>query len=77
MTSKKFLNGTSVTYAYTLASQLSAVTDSRGVTSYTYDPRDRLLTCNEPDGARLGPHQFHPIRSERYSGSIRRHQGQS
>ena len=50
---KEFSDSTSVSYAYTPTGQMSAVTDSRGTTTYKYDARNRLLSRTDPDGPYL------------------------
>ena len=50
LTEKSFSDGTPTeTFTYTLTGELASVTDNRGVTSYLYDERDRLLSRTEPD----------------------------
>jgi RHS repeat-associated protein len=50
---KEFIDGTSVSYTYTKTGQVETVTDSRGVTTYKYDKRDRLISRTDPSGVHL------------------------
>jgi len=50
---KTFPDTTFVEFSYTDTAQRETVTDSRGVTSYVYDNRDRLETLTYPDGRKL------------------------
>ena len=43
-------NDPDVSYTYTLTGQMESVTDVRGVTSYAYDVRDRLVGRTDPAG---------------------------
>ena len=47
------LDVTQVIYTYTPAGQRETVTDERGVTTYGYDLRDRLISVENPDGSTL------------------------
>ena len=54
---KSFSNSNiaSVTYSYdAVTSQLTGVTDGRGLTSYVYDERDRLVSMTNPEGKSVG-----------------------
>ncbi len=47
-------NDPDVSYTYTLTGQMESVTDVRGVTSYAYDVRDRLVGRTDPNGPYTG-----------------------
>jgi len=48
--SKTYPDGSQVSFTYTPTGQRQTVTDSRGLTSYEYDLRDRLVQQTDPDG---------------------------
>ena len=52
---KTYPDGTSVTYTFTPNGKVETVTDTRGITSNTYDSRDRLL---EVAGTTPGPWDY-------------------
>ncbi len=51
--SKRYGDGSLVSYTYTASGQLASVTDAAGTTRHTYDARDRLLSVTRPDGTVL------------------------
>ncbi len=53
LTRRGFPDTSFVAFTYTNTGQRESTTDSRGVTSYTYDERDRLQSLAYPDGRRL------------------------
>jgi RHS repeat-associated protein len=56
LTTKSFTNPLihSVDYTYdNITSQLTTITDGRGVTGYSYDSKDRLATVTNPDGKQI------------------------
>ncbi|MGH9462398.1 MAG: PKD domain-containing protein, partial [Vicinamibacteria bacterium] len=53
LTRKTFPDTSFVEFTYTNAGQRETATDSRGVTNYAYDDRDRLETLIYPDGRKL------------------------
>jgi RHS repeat-associated protein len=53
LVAKRFDDGSSYIYTYTLGRLVETLTDSRGTTRYTYDARDRLLSRTDPDGQKI------------------------
>ena len=53
LVSKNFSDDTAVNYTYTPTNNLATITDSRGVTVYEYDERDRLIARTDPSGIYL------------------------
>ena len=56
LAAKHFRTATSVRFTYTPTGQRETVTDARGVTSYAYDERDRLVARTDPDGTAITLH---------------------
>jgi RHS repeat-associated protein len=52
-TLKKFSDDTSIGYTYTATGQIETVTDQRGITTYKYDERDRLVARQDATGPYL------------------------
>jgi RHS repeat-associated protein len=50
LTNKASANGYKITFAYSPIGQRTNMTDASGMTSYTYDSRERLLTKTTPEG---------------------------
>ena len=50
---KEFADTSTQSVTYTATGMRDTVTDARGVTTYTYDTMDRLLTQTNPDGSTL------------------------
>ncbi len=50
LTSKRYPDGSTVSYTYTLTGKISTISDSRGTISFTYDSRDRLKQVTDYEG---------------------------
>ncbi|WP_219892165.1 putative Ig domain-containing protein [Chamaesiphon polymorphus] len=48
-----FTNAPTITMTYTVGGQIATITDGRGVTSFSYDLRDRLISKTDVDGSKI------------------------